>query len=344
MYIQNLKLTHFRNISSVDLRVDDAPIVALCGDNGAGKTSVLEALSLLSPGRGLHRHKMESHVMHGTQDWAVYASLISDDKEYTVGQLYQNKKRLVKVDGSPLKSQTELSSLGNVLWLTPKLDRLFMDDSLARREFFDRLVFGVYADHAELLARYKHHIKSRMKLLKERADADWIDLEENQAAQLAERIQENRIGYLTHFKEHAENVSLVISHTGDNYQAAWKDQRLHDLRTGMTHTGPHRMQINGRLLPEDVKLNMTSTGQHKRAVLNILLTNARLVAAVSGKSPLLLLDEVTAHLDETARRYFFGEFVRLGSQVWLTGTEASLFEGLADKHCIHMEKGLVKSN
>ena len=339
MHINQFKLTNFRNISQVDISVEGADIVALYGENGAGKTSVLEALALLSPGRGMHRSPLESHIKKGENTWATHTNLTLQNEHRTLGQSYTKGKRSVKVDDEALKSQSELSELGNVLWLTPKMDRLFMDGTAPRREFLDRLVFSIHPNHAKLMATYKHHMKSRLKLLKERADSDWITLEEQQAAALAEKIEANRADYLALFNNHKEGISLKFSNTGEDYLETWKAERNKDARFGKTHTGPHRLHVSGVLEPEGIKLEQTSTGQHKRAVLNILLTNARLIAAQSGKPPLLLMDEIAAHLDLKTRQHFFHTFTKLGSQIWLTGTEKDLFDGLQNCQIIHVQNG-----
>lgn len=346
MHIKDIKLTHFRNIEQVHLSLEEASVVVLCGANGAGKTSVLEALALLSPGRGLHRAPLSNHVQHDAPLWGIHAEVHTVDGLHTVGQTYtkegSSKGRLVKMDGEKLAHQAELSKLGNVLWLTPKMDRLFMDGTASRREFFDRLVFSLFPDHAELMARYKHHIKARMALLKQGASADWLDIEEAQAASYAIQLQENREGYLKQFRAHEDGISLHITHCGDDYVRTWQEERAKDARLGMTNTGPHRLQLKGHLLPENIRLAETSTGQHKRAVLNILLTNARLIAAHARSAPLLLMDEVAAHLDAKTRKHFFDTFVSLGSQVWLTGTDVETFACFDEKLMFKVEKGVFK--
>lgn len=354
MKITNLKLTNFRSIESANIQLNnDANIIALYGENGAGKTSVLEALSLLSPGRGLHRHKLESHIQHGTKNWGIYSELTTHNKrnhsaeERSVGMLYEKGKRTLKIDGEKTKTQSELSHLGNILWFTPKMDRLFMDSASARREFIDRLVFGQTPEHAFNLNRYKHHLKSRLKLLKENGAREWIDIEEEQAALYAEKISSARLNFIAALKPYLDAITLNLTgsferledKSATSIQKELENNRARDGRFGTSHFGPHRSGTEGILHPEDIPLVETSTGQHKRAVLEILLANARLTHATSGQAPVILLDEMASHLDSKTKEKFFGSLAELGTQIWLTGTEKEMFEKLTDVQFIHTENG-----
>lgn len=348
MKINTLKLHNFRNIEQTTLELSGAPIVVLYGENGAGKTSILEALSLLTPGRGLHRHKFDSHVNHKAESWTIFTELLSEEK-HVVGMQFADRKRTIKIDDEKNKTQTSLSNLGNILWFTPKMDRLFMDSVSPRREFLDRLVFGHHKDHASNLNRLKHHLKNRLKLIKDQAASEWIGIEEEQAAIYAEKVSNARTMYLKELKPHLTEVTLQLSGTFEELtnkdisgiQKAFQTSRPKDYRAGVTTFGPQRSDVTGQLVQTNTPLAECSTGQHKRAILEILLANARLTHQNSGNAPIILLDEVAGHLDQKTKDYFLDEITKLGCQVWLTGTEKGAFSTLEEAQFIHIEKGQV---
>lgn len=347
MKIVSLKLTNFRNIESAHLQLGDAPIIALYGENGAGKTSVLEAVSLLSPGSGMHRHKLDSHTKHHAKSWGLHAEILSQNTDNTVGMSYQKGKRQLKINGETAKAQAELSGLGNVLWFTPKMDRLFMDSASHRREFLDRLAFGHFPAHAFNLNRYKHHLKARLKLLKDHADATWVTVEEEQAAHFAFLISTTRNTYIERLKPYLSTIDLKLSgsferldsHNAESIQERFHENRGRDGKFGSSHFGPHRSDVQGIMLPEDINLSETSTGQHKRAILDILLANSHLTHKETGEAPIILLDEMAAHLDSATKERFFGDLLSLGSQIWLTGTEKEMFSTLKNVQYFKAAKG-----
>ena len=350
MKITNLKLHNFRNIEQASLTLKGQAIVVLYGENGAGKTSVLEALSLLTPGRGLHRLKMDSHTQHGFKEWVIHAQL-ENDQPQQIGMHFKGSKRHIKLNGEKNKTQGDLSTLGNILWFTPKMDRLFMDSASARREFLDRLVFGQQPQHAGNLNRLKHHLKNRLKLLKDHAPTDWIDIEEEQAAQYAVKVAQARTDYLTNLHQHLTAVHLELEGSFEKrddkspqaLQQKWADTRQRDLKAGATLHGPQRSNLTGQLTELDIPLAQCSTGQHKKAILEILIANARLTAATTHNPPIILLDEVAGHLDQKTKNYFLTEVTNLGCQVWLTGTEKETFANLTDAQFFHVQQGQVQA-
>jgi len=336
MKINKINLTNFRNIDAASLDVSGASMIVLYGANGAGKTNLLEAISLLTPGRGLHKNAAEEHLQDGCNSWTIYSEVETRDEVHQVGMQYSGKKRTLKIDGDTADSQSDLAKLGHILWFTPKMDRLFMDGSSARRDFLDRLIFGHNPAYAETLKLYKHHVKSRLQLLKQGKDGDWVSIHEEQAANLAIELTKTRLNYLKNLKEYMPLVDLHC--TGDiensdlddgfSVLEAFVQNRHKDGMYGVTHFGPHRSQLTGKLLIDHpAALHKASTGQHKRAVLEILLANTRLMKKEQGYSPIILFDEVTAHLDKKVRHDVFAELHELGTQIWLTGTEKELFSG-----------------
>ena len=347
MHVTELKLTDFRNIESTSLKIEDSKAVVLFGENGAGKTNVMEALSLLTPGRGLHKHPRDAHVRHNQARWTIFAEVSAND-EHQIGLEFHKSKTTLKIDGEVQAKQSALSHFGNVLWFTPKMDRLFMDGAAGRREFLDRLVFGHFPEHAEQLSRYKHHIKARLKLLKDRQAADWVAIEEQQAAKWAGKIVENRHKYLEALKPYLTQCTLEVSGrieevVGDDFAIleGFASRRERDAMLGATHFGPHRSKVEGQFIATDTPLEETSTGQHKKAVLDIILAAAKLSHS-QGRVPLILLDEVGSHLDKKVRTEFFGTLKNLGVQVWLSGTEKELFEDLPGALLIQVENGNFK--
>jgi len=366
--VARLTLSDFRCYRHLRLELE-APPVVLAGPNGAGKTNVLEALSFLAPGRGLRRATLSEvarrdvHRPPGgdatVRPWGVAARLAGATGALEVGTGFVpadsggREKRLAHIDGQPLKSQAGLAEVLSVQWLTPAMDRLFVDGPAARRRFLDRLVFGVDPAHAGRTAAYEHALRERARLLtagvaRRDWDAAWLAaLEETLATkgvavaaarrEMVARLDEvcrtgvgpfpgARLALRGGIETWLEAGPALAAE--DRFRDVLAATRAKDAETGGASVGPHRSDLVVRHAPKDQPADVCSTGEQKALLIAIVLGNARLLAAERARAPLLLLDEVAAHLDETRRAALFEYIIDLGAQAWLTGTEAGLFAAL----------------
>jgi DNA replication and repair protein RecF len=353
--VTRLTLTDFRCYARLRLDVAAAPVV-LTGPNGAGKTNLLEALSYLAPGKGLRRARLaEPDRRAGDVDagrWAVAATIGTAAGASTVGTGREAdaapERRSVRIDGANA-AQKDLSALLGLVWLTPEMDRLFMDGPSARRRFLDRLVFGFDPEHAGRVAAYEHVMRERARLLGEgSADAAWLDaLEDGMArhgiavawarGQAAVRLDQAASDGVGPFP--AARVAMAgeldrwlaampALAAEDRLREALRAGRAHDAQAGGAIAGPHRADLAVRFAAKDRPAAECSTGEQKALLLSIILAVARELCRERGEPPVLLLDEVVAHLDGARRAALFDEIAALGAQAWLTGTDDELFSGL----------------
>ncbi len=351
--VERLTLTRFRSYPSLRIETDGCPIV-LTGANGAGKTNILEAISLLVPGRGLRRARM-SEMAHdrGDGDWAVAARVMTPEGPVELGTGYvpdgtsRRERRVVRVDGETVSNQAVLSQHMGAHWLTPQMDRLFVDGVSARRRFLDRLVYAWDPAHAGRVQAFEQSMRERLKLLKEQSQPDpaWLKaLEEGMAErgmavaaarrELIARLAPSAAtglgpfpGALLALEGEMDNWldSGPALEAEDRFRMALAKDRRRDQLSGRTHTGPHRTDLNVSHAEKGQAAALCSTGEQKALLVAITLANAALRGREEGGVPVLLLDEVTAHLDENRREALFHHLLALGAQVWLTGTDDSLF-------------------
>lgn len=331
--------------------MDVRPVV-LAGPNGAGKTNLLEAVSFLVPGRGLRSARL-SEV--GRRDasgraWAVAARVRSWLGEADLGTGLDlgadgRERRVVRVDGETARSQTALAERFNAVWLTPQMDRLFVEGAGARRRFLDRLVFGFDPAHAGRVSAYEHALRERTRLLRDGiADARWLTA-------LEETMATRGVAVTAARRDMCERLDAACAAAAGPFPAAqvalagevadWlaagpaldAENRLRELlAAGRSEDGavpgPHRDDLVVRLRDGGMPAEQCSTGQQKALLISLVLGNTRLMAAERGASPVLLLDEVAAHLDGARRAALFDEILMLGAQAWLTGTDAPVFDRL----------------
>lgn len=356
VHISKLLLTNFRNYTQ--LSVDLAPgAVVLTGENGAGKTNLLEAVSFLTPGRGLRRATFDEISREGTDaGFAVHARLEGPfgDCEIgtgTAGAAAGESGRKVRINGATARSAEDLLEWMRVVWLTPAMDALFVGPAGDRRRFLDRLVLAMDAQHGRRALDYEKAMRSRNRLLTDNSrDSRWFEAIETQMAETGVAIAAAR----------AEMVRLLtamvakLPDTGPFPQAdisldgmletaigsrpavdleEWFRETLaagreRDRAAGRTLDGPHRSDILVRHRPKDMPAELCSTGEQKALLVGIVVSHARLCGEMSGTAPILLLDEIAAHFDAGRRAALFGILEELGCQAFMTGTEPALFSSL----------------
>jgi DNA replication and repair protein RecF len=333
MALTRLSLADFR--SYADALVEPGPgMILLTGENGAGKTNVLEAVSLLSPGRGLRGASLSEMARSGGGGGFAVASRLGDVEIGTGTEPRAPERRQVRINGASA-SATSLSEWLSVLWLTPAMDRLFQEGAGGRRRFLDRLVLALEPGHAVHAARYEAAMRARNKLLAEEGPRDeaWLSALEARMAEHGAAVASARtaaVGLLSERLADAPEgpfarAGLALEGGGEDLALELARGRARDAAAGRTLAGPHRTDFAVTHLEKRQPAGLCSTGEQKALLLSIVLAHADLVAERSGRRPVLLLDEVAAHLDPRRRAALFGRLEASGGQVWMTGTEAGLF-------------------
>jgi DNA replication and repair protein RecF len=359
--VTRLTLSNFRNYTQARLETGAVPVV-LTGANGAGKTNVLEAVSFLTPGSGLRRARLSDVNHRGGSErnelpWAVAAVIEGGVADVQVGtglEGVQSSKRQVHVDGRAERAQASLSVHFAAHWLTPQMDRLFLDGSQERRRFLDRLVFAFDPAHAGRMTAYTHAMRERAKLLGEgKFDDAWLSALEHTMATRGVSIAAARLDVAGRLAAVCERVDgpfpasrLAIDglaeqalaaqpalEVEDRLRAALKGSRDRDAQVGCVGGGiqgrlPHQSDLLVTHAAKDMDAEQCSTGEQKMLLVGLVLAAARLSAQDESRMPVLLLDEVAAHLDERHREALFAQVLDLGCQAWFTGTDAALFASL----------------
>lgn len=337
--VLTLGLSHFRSHRAARLDFDGRP-VAIFGPNGAGKTNVLEAVSLLSPGRGLRRAVAEEMARRPEAlGWKVTAGLRGIGGAHEVETWAEGAEtRALRIDGK-VAAQAALGRVLRVLWLVPAMDRLWTEGAEGRRRFLDRIALSFAPDHAEAALAYDKAMRERNRLLKEQvADPHWYGALEARMAEAAAVLEANRAAALARLaaaQAGAETAfpraDLAILHPDeapDDLAVALAEGRRRDMAAGRTLTGPHRADLGAVYAAKGMPAAQCSTGEQKALLISLILANARALAADLGAAPVLLLDEVAAHLDPDRRAALYDEICAMGAQALMTGTEAGLFDSL----------------
>jgi len=348
MTLSQLTLHNFRNYPQ--LRLNAAPgFMVFSGANGAGKTNILEAVSLLAPGRGLRRASLRDIAsQNGPGDFAVAAQL--DDVHLGSGtSIDAPERRKTRINEAAVPTN-DLGEWLSILWLTPAMDRLFTEGASGRRNFLDRLVTALEPAHARNCARYEAARRERNRLLADAysADKDWIDGLDVQLAQFGSLVAEARNRMVSALNQRLRQSDSQIFatptveladgqlHGEEQLQRMLQQNRSADRAAGRTIRGPHRTDVNVFHSAKQQPAEKCSTGEQKALLFSIILAHADLIAERRDSRPILLLDEVAAHLDPQRRAALFGKLAERGGQVWLTGTEPELFRDIPED-ALHFE-------
>ncbi len=365
-YIRRLTLTNFRNYHAVALRTD-ARVIVLCGPNGAGKTNLIEAISFLAPGRGLRRATLEEVAFHeGDGSWAVAAEVEGALGLATLGTGVERKpedgavgNRACRIDREPVASASAFAEHLRVIWLVPAMDLLFVGPPSERRRFLDRLAAAVDPEHASRVNALDRALRSRNRLLEEaRPDPHWLDAVEHETAEIAVAVAGMRAetvrrlaAVLASRRASAFPIAeitldgwmekLIPAHPAieveERYRALLRDNRARDAAVGRTLDGPHLTDLSVVYMQKGIPAGDASTGEQKALLIGLVLAHANLIAEMTSSAPVLLLDEVVAHLDPGRRAALHKELAQIGAQVWMTGADPVLFSEVDNKDATMVE-------
>ncbi len=352
--VRRLMLTNFRNYHAAALETGAKSIV-LYGPNGAGKTNLIEAISFLAPGRGLRRATLnEVAFREGDGSWAVAAEVEGALGLVTLGTGIERPRedgaaltRSCRIDREPVGSAAAFADHLRVVWLVPAMDSLFVGAPSERRRFLDRLAVAVDAEHSSRVNALERALRSRNRLLEEpRPDPHWLDAVEHETAELAvavaglraetvRRLEAVLLGRVeSAFPPAAIGLEgwmeqLLSSHPAleveERYRTVLRENRVRDAAAGRTLDGPHLTDVSVSYVRKDIPAAEASTGEQKALLIGLVLAHARLIAAMTACAPILLLDEVVAHLDPSRRAALNAELKELDAQVWMTGADPALF-------------------
>jgi DNA replication and repair protein RecF len=352
--VLRLTLNNFRNYHAATLEAGARTIV-LVGANGAGKTNLIEAISFFAPGRGLRRATLDEVAFsEGDGSWAVSAEVEGALGLTTLGTGIERPVedgtttvRKCRIDREPVGSAAAFADHLRVIWLTPAMDTLFTGAPSERRRFLDRFALAVDAEHGTRVNALDRSLRSRNRLLEEaRPDAHWLDAVEHETAELAVAVSSQRVETVRRLETVLASGNdskfppaeialdgwmeqLVPNHPAaeieERYRAVLRDNRSRDAAAGRTLDGPHLTDLKVIYAAKGTAAADASTGEQKALLIGLILAHARLIAEMSGFAPILLLDEVVAHLDPSRRAALHGELEQLGAQVFMTGADPALF-------------------
>ncbi len=352
--IESLKIINFRSHENFNIQLSGLPL-AIIGENGVGKTNILEAISLLSPGRGIRNANFSEMIKdNNLKPWGISASISNERKKYKVstGIKESFKGRNIKINEKKVSGSSHLPEVILISWLTPSMDQIFNQTPSYRRKFIDRLCAVYEKDHTKNLKIYEKLMRERNVSFKnERIDKIWLDALESQMANISIVIAETRLKFISNLNKILENnldevwpkSSLEISGFVENLVSSWnKDKaimvfcetlnanREKDFFSKRTTEGVHRSDLMVTEQKNKLEAKKCSTGEQKAMLMGIILAHLELVSNHTSRYPVLLLDEVLAHLDKKRRDSFFHQILNIGSQIIMTGTDISIFNSLGE--------------
>ena len=370
-FIRRLTLSNFRSYHAAQIELGQAGPVVLTGANGAGKTNLIEAISMLAPGRGLRRATMEELAFsEGDGAWAVSAEIEGMLGLATLGTGIDPPagedsapSRICRIDREAVSSAAAFADHLRVVWLVPAMDPLFNGPASERRRFLDRLVLAVDAQHSSRVAALERSLRSRNRLLEDAvSDSHWLDAVEHETAEVAVAVAAARAetvgrlaGALAGGRDQAPEFPLAeIALDGwmekllpyhsaieieDRYRALLKDNRARDAAAGRTLDGPHLSDLSVSHAGKGIPASEASTGEQKALLIRLVLAHAGLIKDMTGFAPLLLLDEIIAHLDPTRRAALYDALANLGAQVWMTGADPAAFGDIVGRAQVFEVRG-----
>ena len=363
--IKSLKLINFRSHSDFSLSLSGKPL-AIIGDNGAGKTNILEAISLLSPGRGIRNSKFSEMVKDdNSMPWGVNFNILSNGKNYEVSSgLRDNQKgRDIKINSKKVSGSSALPEIILLSWLTPSMDQIFNETPSYRRRFIDRLCAVYEKNHTKNIKIYEKLMAERNSSFKSKIlDNVWLDALENQMSDVSIAIAETRLTFISDLNKVLETnldpvwprAHLEIYGFVENLVSSWnsgkakemlcnefKNNRERDFFSKRTNEGVHRSDLLVNEKNKKIEAKKCSTGEQKSLLMGIILSHLELVSSFKSRYPVLLLDEVLAHFDKIRRKSFFKQIQEIGSQIIMTGTDISVFEELGDLEIYHLNNKKV---
>ena len=370
-FIRRLTLSNFRSYHAAQIELGQAGPVVLTGANGAGKTNLIEAISMLAPGRGLRRATMEELAFsEGDGAWAVSAEIEGMLGLATLGTGIDPPagedsapSRICRIDREAVSSAAAFADHLRVVWLVPAMDPLFNGPASERRRFLDRLVLAVDAQHSSRVAALERSLRSRNRLLEDAvSDSHWLDAVEHETAEVAVAVAAARAetvgriaGALAGGRNQAPEFPLAeIALDGwmekllpyhsaieieDRYRALLKDNRARDAAAGRTLDGPHLSDLSVSHAGKGIPASEASTGEQKALLIRLVLAHAGLIKDMTGFAPLLLLDEIIAHLDPTRRAALYDALANLGAQVWMTGADPAAFGDIVGRAQVFEVRG-----